>query len=120
MFKLVGGGSVRVSATIGCLLLIATFALGQNHPQKRNYVPDATTASKIAEAVLIPVYGQALVESEKPYNAKLTGEVWTVKSTLWCASAQAPGTKNNSCVGPVSEVRLSEVDARIISMKRGN
>ncbi|MFZ0821715.1 MAG: NTF2 fold immunity protein [Candidatus Acidiferrales bacterium] len=111
---------MRTSATIGGLLLVATFALAQNRAQKRNYVPDAATAAKIAEAVLIPVYGQTLVEGERPYNAKLTGEVWTVTSTLWCASAQAPGTKNNSCVGPVSEVRLSEVDARIISMKRGN
>jgi hypothetical protein len=104
----------------GCLLLIATFAMAQNRALKRNYVPDAATASKIAEAVLIPVYGQTLVESERPYDAKLSGNVWTVKSTLYCANSQAPGTRNNSCVGPVSEVRLSEVDARIISMRRGN
>ena len=38
------------------------------------YVPDALTAVKIAEAVLVPVYGEQKIASERPFKAKLDGE----------------------------------------------
>ncbi len=45
-------------------------------------VPDASTAIKVAEALWVPVYGKDLVESEKPFWAKLINGVWHVGGTL--------------------------------------
>jgi hypothetical protein len=54
------------------------------------YVPDATTAVRIAEAVLMPIYGAKQIGYEKPFDATLDGDVWTVNGTLHC--------KNNGTV----------------------
>jgi len=48
----------------------------------KGYVPDATTAIKIAEAVWIPIYGKAKLSDEKPFNARLVNGVWNVQGTL--------------------------------------
>lgn len=45
-------------------------------------VPDAKTAVRIAEAVLIPVYGEKHVIRERPLTARLDGDRWIVKGTL--------------------------------------
>jgi hypothetical protein len=49
---------------------------------KQGFVPDETTALKIAEAVLLPVYGEKQIATERPLNATLTGDVWTVHGTI--------------------------------------
>lgn len=46
------------------------------------YVPDANTAIRIAVAVLIPIYGEDIGESEKPWRAGLKHGVWTVVGTF--------------------------------------
>jgi hypothetical protein len=43
------------------------------------YVPDAATAVKIAEAVLVLVYGEQKIVSERPFTATLKGNFWTVE-----------------------------------------
>ena len=48
---------MKTCLTRSFLLLLATSAQGQVHP-KEGYVPDSATAVKIAEAVLVPVYGK--------------------------------------------------------------
>jgi hypothetical protein len=45
-------------------------------------VPDSETAVRIAEAVLIPVYGEKTVITERPFTAVLKGDTWTVQGTL--------------------------------------
>jgi len=45
-------------------------------------VPDQKTAVRIAEAVLIPVYGEKHIISERPFTARLEGERWVVKGSL--------------------------------------
>ncbi len=45
-------------------------------------VPNAETAVKIAEAVLIPVYGKKRIASEEPFHAKLKNGEWHVTGTL--------------------------------------
>ena len=75
------------------------------------YVPDAATAVKIAEAVLIPVYGEQRIASERPFKAKLDGDVWTIDGTLYCADG-----KTGICSGGTARVRLSRNDARILFM----
>jgi hypothetical protein len=46
------------------------------------YVPDQSTAIRIATAVLIPIYGEKIEDGEKPWRAGLKGDVWTVVGTF--------------------------------------
>jgi hypothetical protein len=93
-----------------CMLLVSTLARTQGFKPKEGYVPDSTTAVKVAEAVLIPVYGKRQIESEEPFNATLKDGVWIVRGNLPC-----PDPKT-SCEGGVAEVKISKNDARILSM----
>ena len=92
---------------------LTVFAFSQSYVPKTGYVPDSATAIQIAQAVLVPVYGQKQIESEKPFAAKLERDVWTVTGTLHCAN-RSDG--DSDCEGGTAEVRLSKKDARILSM----
>jgi NTF2 fold immunity protein len=96
------------------VLALVTSVQAQSNRPSRDYVPDSATAVKIAEAVLVPVYGEKLIESEKPFTAKLEKNIWTVSGTLRCPDGH--GGTTTHCVGGTAEVRISKVDARIISM----
>ena len=50
------------------------------HIPKAGFVPDAPTAVSIAEAVIAPIYGDKVIQSERPFVAELSeaGEVWIV------------------------------------------
>lgn len=83
-----------------------TLILGASSRQPSNgYVPDERTAVAIAEAVLIPIYGEKTVVGEKPFHAKASGDSWVVNGTL------SPGS-----LGGVATVELSRKDSRIISV----
>lgn len=75
---------------------------------KDGFVPDAKTAEKIAEAVLIPVYGEEQIGRERPFKAVRHGDVWTVKGTLNCGAPK--------CVGGAAVVEISKTSGAIISM----
>jgi hypothetical protein len=105
---------MRTCAALCCAFLISTLAFGQNDIPKRGYVPDSATAVKIAEAVLIPVYGETQIESERPFTAKLKDNVWTVYGTLHCPDGN--GGTTTHCVGGIAEVHISKFDARILSL----
>jgi hypothetical protein len=77
-------------------------------------VPDAATAVRIAEAVLVPVYGKKQIESEEPFTAKMKDDVWTVSGTLRCPDGK--GGITTRCSGGVAVVEISKVDAHVISM----
>jgi hypothetical protein len=77
-------------------------------------VPDSKTAVKIAEAVLIPVYGEKQIDSERPLHAKLKDNVWTVSGTLRCPDGR--GGTTTSCDGGTAEVKIAKDDGRILSM----
>jgi len=72
------------------------------------FVPDSTTAARIAEAVLIPVYGQRQIAFEQPLSCSLRGGVWTCTGRLPMGNA-----------GGVAEVQMSKRDARILRMTHG-
>jgi hypothetical protein len=72
------------------------------HP-KAGFVPDSTTAIAVAEAVLTPIYGRDTVQAERPYSAKLEGDVWTVTGFL-----------PQGHVGGTAIVRISKADAKIL------
>ncbi|HEY4837019.1 MAG TPA: NTF2 fold immunity protein [Candidatus Acidoferrales bacterium] len=81
------------------------------------FVPDSRTAVKIGEAVLVPVYGKAQIESELPITAKLKRDTWMVSGTLNCPDSA--GRKSDSCDGGVAYVQISKADGRIIAMSHG-
>jgi hypothetical protein len=74
---------------------------------KGGFVPNEETAVKIAEAVLIPVYGEKQVLSERPFKATLKGDSWTVQGTLACAP---------HCVGGTALVEISKSTGQILQM----
>jgi hypothetical protein len=103
-----------VRMIVFALSLSTAITLGQidkvNKPvfiPKGGFVPDAETAVKIAEAVLVPVYGQKQVESERPFKATVKGDSWTVQGTLQCAP---------NCVGGTALVEISKSTGQILQM----
>ena len=69
-----------------------TFGLGKdlwkNEPgyykPQQGFVPDEATAIKIGEAVLTTIYGQEQVDQEKPLDAHLGMDIWTVLGSTDC------------------------------------
>ena len=89
------------------------FLNGTNEPphfvyRKGGFVPDERTAIRIAEAVLIPIYGEKSVRQERPYNATLTNDIWTVTGHI-----------PENYVGGVALVEISKKDARVIRIDHG-
>ena len=111
---------------VGVILVISAFALGvlstaqgqrrskmpspdevaqrtPSYKPKDGFVPDAATAVRIAEAVLIPIYGEQKVASERPFKATLQDGVWTVVGTL-----------PPNFMGGTALVRIAKADGRIL------
>ena len=58
---------------------------------------------RIAEAVWIPIYGEARINSERPFTATLSNGVWAVEGYL------APHLR-----GGVALAEISKADGRIL------
>jgi len=74
------------------------------------FVPDAVTAVKIAEAVLIPVYGADQIHSEMPLTARLENGVWMI---------EGKGPSTPGAHGGVAIVEISKKDATVLRMSHG-
>lgn len=72
------------------------------------FVPDSSTAVRIAEAVLTPVYGATVVENERPFSASLLRGVWTVRGNI-----------QHGVPGGVAMVQIAKTDGRILRMTHG-
>jgi NTF2 fold immunity protein len=105
---------IKLHRAICCAALLLAVAQAQSYAPKDGFVPDPKTAVKIAEAVLIPVYGEKQIESERPFKAVLENGVWTVSGTLHCHDGK--GGVTTVCVGGTAEVKLSKTDGRILKM----
>jgi len=103
---------IRRLSSIACvaLLLVLSFSVDAQHSvrPKNGFVPDERTAIAIAEAVLIPIYGEEHIKSERPFKATLKGGTWHIEGYL-----------PEGLVGGVAEVRISKADARIIHVTHG-
>jgi hypothetical protein len=73
---------------------------------KNGFVPDESTAVKIAEAVAIANYGEKRISEERPFCARLRSDTWTVKGTL----------HPEGVYGGTAVVKLSKTDGRILFM----
>ena len=92
------------------VLLIAAFSamtLEAVAAPPSSLIPDAKTATAVARAILIPIYGAQAIQKEEPLVAVRSGDIWTVTGTLACAPR---------CVGGTAKVTLSAKDGRIISV----
>ena len=103
------------------ILTVASLAQQPGHTSrssgyrpKAGYVPDSETAIKIAEAVLVPVYGEKQIRSEEPFVAELKGDVWTVGGTLRCPDGK--GGFTTDCEGGTAVVKLSKTNGRVLFM----
>ncbi len=93
--------------TVGCIAL--AFADGaKGFVPQEGFVPDEATATRIAEAVLIPIYGREKIESERPFKATLESDVWVVNGTL-----------EKGRVGGVATVKISKRDAKVLFVTHG-
>src|SRR5262245_52516346 len=72
-----------------------------NYSPKAGYVPDEVTAVRIAEAVWIPIYGEAELAAQRPFRAELRGHVWYVSGTM-----PSPPDKEWITVGGVAEASI--------------
>src|SRR5436309_13442205 len=100
----------RILSPLRSLALLASsvtiaFAEDSKHPYMPpgGYVPDSRTAIKIAVAVWESIYGAAQIAREKPYQATLRDDIWTITGSLpeWTP-------------GGVAIAEISKQDGRIL------
>jgi hypothetical protein len=103
------GGCVKKLRIASCIAVLTCSNFGEGLRPTKGFVPDSQTASRIAEAVLIPIYGKAAA-SERPFKAELKEGIWTVTGTRHCQE-NLPGPIY--CTGGHS-VRLSKDNGRIL------
>jgi len=104
--------------TIMAVIVVAGFAQaksGQSFHPKDGFVPNAETAVQVGAAVLIPVYGKKQIESERPFKAILSNNVWIVEGTLNCAGLPDEG-REHPCDGGTAVVRISKATGQILSI----
>jgi hypothetical protein len=105
------------------LLVFAAGLIGSGHPRParqhsyvppNGFVPDSTTATRVAEAIWIPIYGGERIRDQRPYRATLHKGVWTVTGTL-----KQPSESGRRAVGGVALAEISKRDARILRVSHG-
>ena len=99
---------IGVLAIIFALGGLLAFQIQQKTPTK-NYVPNDSTAKKIAEAILIPIYGKEQIEAEKPFKVKLVNDsIWVVE-----------GTQKEISLGGVFYIEIQKSDCKILKVTHG-
>jgi hypothetical protein len=92
------------------LSLFATMSLAErfSYVPKAGFVPDKQTAIRVAEAILLPIYGEKRIANERPFSATLNDNTWRVEGYI------AEGSD-----GGVAEVEISKSDGRILHVSHG-
>jgi hypothetical protein len=96
----------------GVILVLLTAFAGADRKKLRqkndNFVPDAETARKIAEAIWLPIYGKQIYE-DTPFIAKLNrSDVWVVEGTL-----------KDGLAGGVPYIEIEKNDCKILKVSHG-
>jgi NTF2 fold immunity protein len=109
-----------VTLSFGVGVILAYSQVRSNQPTgkppgfipKEGFVPNAEVAQAIAGAVLLPVYGEETINSERPFKVSLKDDVWTVTGSVPCENPPAGAV----CPGGSSEVRISKKTGQILYM----
>ena len=72
---------------------------------EHGFVPNETTAVEITQAILVPIYGNAAIEKQKPFVVTLSRNVWTIE-----------GASPKDGVGGVFLLKLARRDARVLRL----
>jgi hypothetical protein len=94
---------------LALILMLTSAAFAQAPAPKNGFIPDETTAIKVAEAILAPIYGEKQILSERPFHATLTDGAWTVSGSL-------PAKWD---VGGVATIRIDKQTGAVISYIHG-
>ncbi len=66
------------------------------------FVPNEETAIKIAESILVPIYGEQVLK-KKPFIVKLDENIWSIKGTL-----------PKGYLGGVPYIKIQKSDCKIL------
>jgi hypothetical protein len=83
--------------------------LEHSYQPKEGFVPLETTAKQIAEAVLVPIYGQKLISAQKPFKVVLKDGVWIVEGST-------PADRGALYVGGNFTVHISKMTGEILQL----
>ncbi len=82
------------------------------NPPPGGFVPNEETAIRIAVAVWIPIYGEAKIKEQAPYEATLNGDEWIVSGSL-------PAGENGPIMGGVAKAHISKKSGCILRVVHG-
>lgn len=96
------------------IFLILIFSIGTAVASANNGLPQKgvltteDSAIKVAETILVNIYGEKVLE-QRPFKAKLEGDVWKIKGTFHCP--QGVG-----CKGGVARIEINKKDGKVKSV----
>ena len=106
---------VSFSCSVACVVAFSTAGVPavdssarHNYRPGDGYVPDKTTAIRIALAVWEPIDGSKAIANERLYHAVLYGGVWTVK-----------GSPPRSAFGGVAVAEIRKSDGCVLRVSHG-
>lgn len=88
------------------IVFVFTTAFILKQEKVNNYVPDAETAKKIAEAIWLPIYGKDVL-TQKPYETELKDGIWIVKGVL------------KDELGGTAYIEIQKSDCKILKVTHG-
>ena len=106
-----------IALTLVCMIGVTGAVVAQTYKQSdtdtapaplEGYVPNAKVAEQIAYAILVPVYGRALIDSQRPFKTILIG-----RNTKWRVEGTLPEFVPR---GGTFVVEISKRDARVLRM----
>lgn len=97
-------------------VVLFTFALTavaaeSSYMPKNGYVPDKATAVKIAEAVLVPIYGEQVLK-QRPFRATLSVDRWIIEGSF-------NHPKGEVWVGGVALIEIKKSSGEILKVVHG-
>ena len=97
-----------LAAFIVIATTVATNFLSRKSTNSVNYVPNKETAIKIAEAILVPIYGEKVLD-ERPFTAELIdNKYWHVEGTLKPVE-----------IGGTASIDIQKSDCKVLKVTHG-
>ena len=78
---------------------------------KNGFVPDKATAVKVAEAILVPIYGADILK-QRPFKAGFYADRWIVEGTF-------PVSKGRNPLGGVAVIEIHKTTGEILRVTHG-